>query len=236
MKLVLSYSFKMCSCLSSKTFNSVHQNSYSNSNKKGNKFLLKLLSLPKKKEKSLRNMLHISPSRKKDDADYKTYSIKITASSREVCINKTYLFTHLFYRSVDRERCSFLWELMIKRDPKVCRDIKCHWSYTLYRELYTIYNGNNRCLNIAAQSTEAWFQNYQAHLLQEMRESWEIHKILVTIWHEETISRWGDFRHPYLGRQATSVYSKTCPWKLLLVARGQDQLHPSQCSNPDIIL
>lgn len=113
-----------------------------------------------KKEKSLRNMLHISLSRKKDNADYKSYSIKITASSREVCINKTYLFTQLFNRSVDRERCSFLWKLVTKRDPEICM-IKCHWSYTYYRELHTIYNGNNRCLNIAAQLSEAWgFLNY----------------------------------------------------------------------------
>ena len=129
-------------------------------------------------------MLHISLSRKKDSVDYENYSIKITASSREVCINKTYLFAQPFNRSVNRERCIFLRRLVIKRDPKICRDVKSHSRYTYYRELHTLYNDNNRSLNIAAWSTEAWgFLNYYAHFLKKMRDSWEIYKIVVTIWH-----------------------------------------------------
>lgn len=54
-----------------------------------------------------------------------------------------------------------------------------------------------------------------------MRDSWTIHQVPVTIWHQEPISRLGRLQTPWLVKQAASMCIKTCPLRLLLVARGK---------------
>lgn len=90
-------------------------------------------------------------------------------------------------KSLQRHQVSFKLHLLQKTAPYI------QWQFLIKKKKK---RKSALLILLFGQLKPADTLNDEAHFLQEMRDSWKIYQISVTIWHQETISRQGRFQTP----------------------------------------